>query len=180
MADVYTTLVDIHVRARGTEEGRGPIKRSVARRYELQQALGCRTARGLNLSSLGVGQNIARGRQPLTLPESLVTREEKRLLLENGSANISSELIALQSGLRDRRGVEEISGVEVVVAQVVVSFAVELIGARSRGDVHDRAGIPAKLRAVRGVVDLVRSSELMDRWPALTTPGGSQLCKKLK
>src|SRR6267143_64610 len=88
------------------------------------------------------------------LPQPLVAQEEKGLSLDDRTADISSELIALQSRLRHRCRVEEVSGIEIIVAKVVVRLPVKLIRSRTGSNVHDRAGIPPGLRAVSRVVDL--------------------------
>ena len=49
---------------------------------------------------------------------------------------------------------EEVARVERVVAEELVGLAAELIGARSRDEVDDRARDVAELRAERRVVDL--------------------------
>ena len=153
VADVHRTLIDVHIRARGAEKCRGSIQGPVGGRYELQQALGRRASRALDLRSFGGGQNGAGGRQALMLPQPLVAQEEEGLPLDDWTADITPELIALQSRLRYGCRVEEVSGIEIIVPKVVVSLAVELVGSRTRGDIHDRAGIPAGLRTISRVVD---------------------------
>src|SRR6202158_4078224 len=108
VADVHRTLVDIHVRAGGTEKCRRPIKGPIGCRYELQQTLGGGASCALDLSSFGSGQNGARRRQALMLPQSLVAQEKESFPLDDRTADISSELIALQSRLWSCRRVEEI------------------------------------------------------------------------
>src|SRR6266481_1010013 len=99
VADVHRTLVDIHVCAGGTEKCRRPIKGPVGWRYELQQTLGGGASCALDLGSLSSGQNGARRRQALMLPQSLVAQEKESFPLDDRTADISSELIALQSRL---------------------------------------------------------------------------------
>src|ERR1700687_5464181 len=62
VADVHRTLVDIHVRARGTEKCRRPVEGPVGCRYELQQPLGRSASRTLDLGSLARSQNRTRSR----------------------------------------------------------------------------------------------------------------------
>src|SRR5216684_6256195 len=95
MANVHRTLIDVHVRAGRTEKCRRPIKGPVGCRYELQQTLGGRASCALDLGSFGGGQNGAGRRQALMLPQSLVTQEEESFPLEDRTADISSELVAL-------------------------------------------------------------------------------------
>ena len=75
--------------------------------------------------------------------------------MPDGTADVSAELVALESGLRlGARGVEEVTRVHRVVAEIIVHFAMKFIRTGARGDIYDRAGVAAILGTVRGVVDL--------------------------
>src|SRR5580698_1217053 len=66
------------------------------------------------------------------LLQILDVEEEKRLVFLDGPAQRAAELVPLKS--RNRIAVEEIAGVEVAVAQELVSRSVELICPAARDD----------------------------------------------
>ena len=93
------------------------------------------------------------------MAQSFVAGEEIGLARPNGPAEIAAELIPFQSRLRvwqavQCRWIEKVSCIQPVVTQKFVRFSVELLRAGARGDIDDRARVPAEFRAVCGVVDL--------------------------
>ena len=137
-----------------------PPKRAwtaVRDRYQRQQL----SDRGIcNGCSLSVRQNAAVQRQCLAMLESLIAEKEKRSIPHNGPAKSAAVLIAAEGRFGD---IEKVPCVEDVVAQIVEDFAVELVGAGLRRDIHDRS----RITSVFGAECRIRDLELVDsiyRW----------------
>ena len=79
----------------------------------------------------GRGGNRGERRQLLAKPQALIAVEEESLVLSNGTAGRSTELIALISGLAPRGG-KVIAGVEKLISHKLERAAVILIGSRFR------------------------------------------------
>ena len=63
------------------------------------------------------------------------------------SANVESELVTLER--RGTRGaIEEVAGLELLVAEILKKLAMVFIGSRPSGDVYDRAGVASVFSAV--------------------------------
>src|SRR5580692_10513710 len=71
------------------------------------------------------------------LPVSFVVSKQEELVLLERAAQRASEYIALELG--DFALVEEISGVQIAVAQELVDVPVELVGSAGRNDADLRA-----------------------------------------
>ena len=91
---------------------------------------------------------------PLALPQAFVGGEEERAVAADRAAIGAAELVALERVRIRRVELEKVARVERVVAEEFVGLAAELIGARARDEVDDRARDVAVLRAERRVVDL--------------------------
>jgi hypothetical protein len=94
------------------------------------------------------------------LTQSFKGQKKECPVLDDRAAAVETELVALE-WRRLRRSLEEIAGVERVVAKELESGPVERVGARSGCDVDDRARVPAVLRVEQGVVnpELLYSAE---------------------
>ena len=80
---------------------------------------------------------------------ALVVAEEERLVLEHRAAEGAAELVLLEVRLGAAGAVvEEVVGVEGVVAEELEGAAVELVGARLDLQVDDAAERAAELRRV--------------------------------
>src|SRR5216683_8023936 len=116
-------------------------------RYKGQQA---GNGRGSNPCSLILARDRAGDRQALVLAEPLISEEKENFVLEDRAAKIGAEIIALERGLRTpSNGVEKIPRVQIVVAEKLEQFAVVFVGAGTRGEIHDRAGVSSVLRGKR-------------------------------
>ena len=111
--------------------------------------------------ALRVGQRSGIEVDALLVTKSFIAAEVERPVLHHRSTEVHAELLAIEERLRchvatgiDARRVEVVARVEPVVAVEVERFAVHRVGPRPGGDVDDRAGIPAVLRAEGRVVDL--------------------------
>ena len=85
------------------------------------------------------------------LAEAFVVAEEEEPILDDWSADGSAELIALQQGLLEGRGSlsEDVAdGVQIGIAQELVSRAMKLVPTGARGYTDHRATGPPVLRAV--------------------------------
>jgi hypothetical protein len=73
------------------------------------------------------GRNVVHIRRIQHLLNSFIIREEEYLVLHDGSTEAAAELVSTE---RRRRGsVEEGPGIEIVVAEELVSRPVKLVGA---------------------------------------------------
>src|SRR4029077_3596440 len=95
------------------------------------------------------------------LVETFVGQEEEYFVLNDGAAEVCAEIIALEGSLGQQRArcvladIEEVSGIEIVIAEEFKQFAVVFIRPGTGGQVDDGAGVPAILRWERGIVDFV-------------------------
>ncbi len=104
--------------------------------------------------ALRLGGDVAGEEDGLLLAKALVAEKEEGLVLEEGAAECAAEVVTIELVLARGFAIEEVAGVEVVVAEVVEGLAVDLVGAGAGGDVDDGAGGAAELGAEGGVDDL--------------------------
>ena len=103
---------------------------------------------------------------------SLVVHEEEGLVVPDGAAQRPAELVLAKGRLGAAElVVEQIIGVELVIAQKLEPAAVELIRAGLDLDIHDAAVGPAELRGVRAGLNL----EFLDRVHAGKDDHGVQI-----
>src|SRR5580704_13831998 len=99
--------------------------------------------------------------QALMLLEPFVSEEKEELVLQNRTAEVSAKTVSFEGRLRHgvalgiHRGVEEIAGIQVVVAEELKQLAMIIICAGASCQINDRAGIPPVLRGKGRVVNLV-------------------------
>src|SRR6476660_1950067 len=156
VVDVCGSLVDIDRRGRRSEERRSSVAEyTVGLGNKVEQSLGNVVGAGLNSGSLSRAESAAGYRKTLALPQAFITQEEERGALVQRAAKVPTKLISLEriNGRNTLAG-EGIAGVKPVIAQIVVNFAMERIRAGTRGDIHNRAGVTAVLRAICGVIHL--------------------------
>src|SRR5262245_30880390 len=75
------------------------------------------------------------------MAHSLIREKEKSPVPDDRTAKTAAEQIALERRRRTGSKVEEVAGVERIVAQKLEQFAVEFVGTGARRDIDDRAGI---------------------------------------
>ena len=97
--------------------------------------------------ALRVGQRSGIEVDALLVTKSFIAAEVERPVLHHRSTEVHAELLAIEERLRCHVA----TGID---ARRVEGFAVHRVGPRPGGDVDDRAGIPAVLRAEGRVVDL--------------------------
>ena len=156
VARINRVLVDRDRGQRGADRTRaGQV---VGGRNELEQLLRHRIG---HRGALRIGQRSRVHVDALQVAEPLIAAEEEGSILHNGSAEVEAELFSVEqrlgrhvAGRIDAGRIEVVARVELVVAVEVEALAMHRVRARSRGDVHDRAGVAAVLRAERGVVHL--------------------------
>ena len=103
----------------------------------------------------------------LQLPVALVIAEEEQLVLDDRAADGRAELVALQAwALRKRRAEQKAGGVQIGVAEKLVSGAVKLVGSRFHDGVHHRAAHASVFGAVIAGDDF----EFGDARPAMAAP----------
>src|SRR5262249_19093015 len=142
--DIACSLVDIHGRNRGTNE---PVP-AVCVRNQIHEVDGNRIAAGDDVVTLGVRPNRAGQGQPLPLPQAFIAGKEEGPVFEDRSTDVASKLIALERRNGVGRGhttrsdgyrVKCVACIEPIVAQVIINLTMELVCARTGGDVDDRA-----------------------------------------
>src|SRR4030095_7939504 len=95
--------------------------------------------RGEIASHLRWIRNCSEKRSPLSLTEPFKRAKEKCFISDNGSASCCAILIAAELRLC---GIEELAGVEVIVAKEFIDTCVEVVRARSRDCRHNRLSLP--------------------------------------
>src|SRR5262245_47366622 len=98
-------------------------------------------------------------RESLAVAQAFVREEKESLVLDDRAANMTAELVAFEGRRLTRGKVEEVAGVERVVAQKLEHLAVEFAGAGASRDVDHRAGV----LAVLGAEGRVGDPELLNR-----------------
>ncbi len=116
-----------------------------SRRRARDSAPGDQLARQVAAARVGVGNQVHAGLMQV-LAESFVIAEHEGLVLLDRAAQRDAELVALKA--RNGIRVEEVAGVEVVVAQEFVERSVQLIGSGLGDDQNLAAGTLAVLGAV--------------------------------
>lgn len=149
MAYVTRPLVQVNGRRARSDKSWGSPDNPVGSWNQVQQFL---YGRVCGLRPLCIAEHIAGESQTLPLTKPFIAEEEERAVLSNRAAERCAELIALEG--RRFQSVEEVARVERIIAQELECFSMKPIRARARGNVHDRAGVPAILRAERRVIHL--------------------------
>ena len=88
------------------------------------------------------------------LTNALISHEEEDFVFLDRAAHVSAEFIVVEGRLRARRHIEKVSGVKVVVAEKLESFAVIVTGAGTCRHVDNGPGISPILCGERGVIHL--------------------------
>ena len=105
--------------------------------------------------------------------QALVRKEEKRLILEDGTANHPAKVILAERRFDQRRRIKIISRIEEVVSQIVERRAVELIGAGFRRNRDLGSGSSSEFWSIRRSLD----SELLHgihRYESVSAASGSE------
>src|SRR5213075_1714073 len=85
--------------------------------------------------TLRVAQHDAVHVEALSLTQTLVGGEEKHPVAKDRSATGAAELVAIERVRIGRIEFEEVARIERVVAEELVTLAVEIVGARSRDEI---------------------------------------------
>src|SRR5919197_335775 len=165
MANVERPLIQVHGRRGRADEFRSArAVNEVGGRDQGQELYGRRVG---GRRALGVTEDAAVHGQPLPLADGLKAEEKESLVLaavaDGGAAfpevrqvdrapDVSAILIPLER--RSLRPVEEVAGVERVVAQELKQLAVKLVAARLCRDIYNRAGVSAVLGTESRVINL--------------------------
>ena len=97
-------------------------------------------------AALGSCGNIPLERAPLAQPKTLIAAEVEQLVLENRSSDVAPKLVLRKGRARDTISVvEEVIGVQHLVAYEFVERTMDLVGSRLGRKVDDSAGKPAVL-----------------------------------
>src|SRR5579862_7286393 len=91
---------------------------------------------------------------------TFIGSKEERFIFEDWTANIATKLVPLEWALRLRSRVKSVACVKIVVANVVIKFAVELVCAGAGSNGNNSARIAAIFRAIRGIVYLEFCNEI--------------------
>src|SRR5262245_12400231 len=97
------------------------------------------------------------------MPQSFVGDEEKGLVPDDRAAKIAAKKIALEWRRMTRRELEEVAGIQRVIAEEFEQLAMKSVGTGASCDVNDGAGALPIFGAERRIIDL----ELLhtaDRW----------------
>ncbi len=99
---------------------------------------GCAAVKAVDVVVLVDGGDGAGVGESVDLAEAFVVTEEEGPIPEDRSADASAELVLAKLGL-GAAGLEDVAGVEDIVAEELVGAAVELVGAGAGNDVDDTA-----------------------------------------
>src|SRR5262245_4753405 len=88
------------------------------------------------------------------MAQSLVREQKERSALDQRAAKIAANQVALEGRRMARREIEEVAGIQRVVAHKVEHLTMEFIGAGTRRDIHDSARTLPVFRAEGRVIHL--------------------------
>src|SRR5262249_18525677 len=137
VAEINRTLIDIHRGGCGANE---PCARRVVGYWNEAEQLNtggipCRR----NLGPLSTSEHDGVQGRALALACALIARKKVSLILHDRTTKRGAELVALERRLRDRCGVEEVSGIESFIAQELERLSMIGISTGTRGNIHNGA-----------------------------------------
>src|SRR6185312_17243356 len=137
MLNVRRTLINIDRGCSRPQERRASLDSSVGRRNKCSQRLYCGICTGNYLSQLRWSKHQGTCIQPLAMTFTFVSSKEEGFVFDDRAADVTPDLIPFEGRHWERVSscikprVEGIPGIEKVVSDVVIHFAVELVCTRA-------------------------------------------------